>query len=113
MTLEKCIAQLKDLRQDREEFLAGKFIEPDENDPFVNDIKAIDTALAAIEDLLEARKLLRAAVDGFGVLGSELDEHCGLETFDCNKCPVNNGGNCRTWRLKKKALEIIERRYRE
>lgn len=84
-----------------------------EDNPFVNDIKAIDTALAAIEDLLEARKLLRAAVDGFGVLGSELDEHCGLETFDCNKCPVNNGGNCRTWRLKKKALEIIERRYRE
>lgn len=118
MKLDKCVAQLQDLRLDRESFLDGKYNpvldkgRPEFADnPFVADIEAIDTALAAIDDLKEARKLLRYAVDGFHTLGSELDEHCKLENFDCALCPINNGGNCKAWRLKAAAMEIIERSY--
>ncbi|WP_303834663.1 hypothetical protein [Ruminococcus flavefaciens] len=52
------------------------------------------------------RKLLMEAVDGFRALGKYLDEHCKID-LDCDKCPLNNGGNCRAWKHTKEALNLI------
>lgn len=108
MKLEKCIAQLEDLRKDRESFINGN---EDFSSIFKADAEAIDTALAAIEDLKKAKRLLMEAVDGYRRLGKELDDHCELENFDCADCPLNGGGNCKSWKFKKAAMEIVERRY--
>ena len=73
MKLEECIEQLKDLRQDREDFLDGDFTDS----PFVADIEAIDTALAAIEELQKAKRLLKCAVE---------DLNCGSCNANCRNC---------------------------
>lgn len=72
MTLEKCIAQLKDLRQDREDFLDGEFMD----DPYAADIEAIDTALAAIDDL---RKVRIVDTENMATVSDE---------FICKKCGI-------------------------
>ena len=56
--------------------------------------------------LKEARQYLMEAVDGFRALGKELDEKCDLN-LDCSKCPLNNGGNCRSWKHAKAVMKLI------
>ena len=111
MTLEKCIEQLKDLRSDRESFLDGKYNpeldkgKPEfEDNPFVEDIEAIDTALAAIENLKEAKRLLKAALKDMNVNNICDDENA------CNVCAYGNCVICSgfEWRYTEEAVELIE-----
>lgn len=95
MTFEKCIAQLKDLRQDREDFLDGEFMD----DPYAADIEAIDTALAAIDDLLKARKLLRAAVEDINFYVDCYEAHC-------DECCCSQDNHCH-WKHEAEALKLI------
>lgn len=63
--------------------------------------------LAEYEDKEELkRQLLMEAVDGFKALGKELDEKCELN-LDCSKCPLNNGGNCRSWKYTDKVKALL------
>ena len=63
--------------------------------------------LAEYEDKEELkRQLLMEAVDGFKALGKELDEKCELN-LDCSKCPLNSGGNCRSWKHSKAVMKLI------
>ena len=63
MTLFEAKEQLKDLRKNQESFLDSK--DPDEDNPFLKDIQAIDTileAVAGMQDLLkEIKPILRWA----------------------------------------------------
>lgn len=91
MKLEKCIAQLQDLRQDRESFLDGKYNpvldkgRPEFADnPFVADIEAIDTALAAIEELQKAKSLIKTVYDDIKRYADGM----------CRVCSNNDGWKC-------------------
>ena len=114
MTLEKCIEQLKDLRIDRESFLDGKY-NPEldkgrpefEDNPFVEDIEAIDTALAAIEKLKKAKELLNAAL-------CELNN--GTCVKFCSTCTKVNTEKCKDYKHKcyhcvrtEEVLKLIEK----
>ena len=56
--------------------------------------------------LKEARQYLMESVDGFRALGKYLDDHCKID-LDCEKCPLQNGGNCRSWKHTKAVLKLI------
>lgn len=77
MTIEEAIAQLKDLRKDRETFLAND--EPDSE--FAKDIAAIDVTVKALEETAELKRLLRLAVEE-------------LEPAICNYCKYENEEHC-------------------
>ena len=69
----------------------------------------IETALENLDakDLIrELAKYLYEAVDGFRALGKYLDDHCKID-LDCEKCPLQNGGNCRSWKHTKAVLKLI------
>lgn len=57
-------------------------------------------------ELKVARQYLMEAVDGFRALGKYLDDHCKID-LDCDKCPLNNGGNCRAWKHTKAVMKLI------
>ena len=62
---------------------------------------------AWLRELVEAKRLLKAAVDGFGFLGAWMDEH-GDCTLDCSDCPLHRPGvNCRSWKRADEALALI------
>lgn len=55
----------------------------------------------------EAKKLLKAAVEGFKFLGAWMDEHEDC-TLECSKCPLHRAGvNCRCWNKQDEALALI------
>ena len=54
----------------------------------------------------EMKQFLMEAVDGFRALGKELDDNCKLN-LECEKCPLQNGGNCRSWKHTKAVLKLI------
>lgn len=86
MTIEEAITQLKDLRKDRETFLAND--EPDSE--FAKDIAAIDVAVKALEENAELKRLLRLAVDDFETLSDEVvREDCDFNLF-CKSCPFSS-----------------------
>lgn len=96
MTLEKCIEQLKGLRWQYENPYSNK-----EDNPFAEDIEAIDTALAAIEELKEAKRLL-------GIATKTLND--GSCNKDCRQCKWN--GNCEmscrfAWRYGDEVMKLI------
>ena len=59
-----------------------------------------------LKELKVARHYLMEAVDGFRTLGKYLDEHCKID-LDCDKCPLNNGGNCKAWKHTKAVMKLI------
>lgn len=59
-----------------------------------------------LKELIEARHYLVEAVYGFRALGKYLDEHCKID-LDCDKCPLNNGGNCKAWKHTKAVMKLI------
>ncbi len=59
------------------------------------------------DELKEAKRLLKAAVEGFKFLGAWMDEH-GDCTLDCSECPLHRAGiNCRCWNKRDEALALI------
>ena len=60
-----------------------------------------------VAELCEAKRLLKAAVEGFKFLGAWMDEH-GDCTLDCSECPLHRAGiNCRCWNKRDEALALI------
>ena len=65
-----------------------------------------NAAKAVYENDKIQKQLLMEAVDGFRALGKYLDDHCEID-LDCDKCPLQNGGNCRSWKHTKAVLKLI------
>ena len=117
MTIEEAIAQLKDLRKDRESF--AKSDEPGE--VFEQDIEAIDVALEHMDKhgtyismnahrklMKENADLKRLAVEDFEFI---FDEHSCTGARKCDTfCPYNGGEEdcCKgKWKHSKEALKLI------
>ena len=118
MTLDQAIKEFNDWAKESRKEQSYFAAERDETSPFdpaeCNRI-AEDAETRAeyyeqlalwLMDLKEARQYLMEAVDGFKALGKELDEKCELK-LDCSKCPLNNGGNCRSWKRAKTVMKLI------
>ena len=59
------------------------------------------------KELEEAKRLLKAAVEGFEFLGAWMDEQ-GDCTLDCSDCPLHRPGYyCRGWNKQDEALALI------
>lgn len=59
---------------------------------------------------VELKRLLKAAVEDFNILGIELDSNCELCGFriGCEECPLYRAGiNCRCWNKQSEALALI------
>ena len=76
-------------------------------------IKLTGTTIETALENLDAKDLIRElatylyeAIDGFRALGKYLDDHCKID-LDCEKCPLRNGGNCRSWKHTKAVLKLI------
>ena len=76
-------------------------------------IKLTGTTIETALENLDAKDLIRElatylyeAIDGFRALGKYLDDHCKID-LDCEKCPLQNGGNCRAWKHTKAVLKLI------
>lgn len=103
MTIEEAIAQLKDLRKDREGFLEND--EPDSE--FAKDIEAIDVAVKALEENSKLKRLLRLAVDGFEHIGKHFTM-CSHD--DCDKCPYYIGERLicpDKWKHAEEAMKLL------
>lgn len=118
MTIEEAIAQLKDLRKDRESF--AKSDEPGE--VFEQDIEAIDVALEHMDkhgtyismnahrklmkENADLKRLLRLAVDDFEFIYQE--HSCtGMACTVC--CPYSRTTNCckGEWKHAEEASELL------
>ena len=101
MTIEEAIAQLKDLRKDREGFLEND--EPDSE--FAKDIEAIDVAVKALEENSKLKRLLRLAVDDIAW------SNCNMgDSDECPDCPYYSGkpGRClNEWKHAEEVLELL------
>ena len=88
----------------------------------IEQLRVAEHNLFAIEEALEnsanaakviyendkrQKELLMEAVDGFRMLGKELDDKCELN-LECDKCPLRNGGNCRSWKHTKEVKALVE-----
>lgn len=103
MTIEEAIAQLKDLRKDREGFLKND--EPDSE--FAKDIEAIDVAVKALEETAELKRLLRLALNDFEFI---YDEHSCTGECECDTCcPYNMEKNrcLGKWKHAEEALKLL------
>ncbi|MBP5379126.1 MAG: hypothetical protein J6Y64_06265 [Ruminococcus sp.] len=76
-------------------------------------IKLTGTTIETALENLDAKDMIRVlatylydAIDGFRALGKYLDDHCKID-LDCDKCPLQNGGNCRSWKHTKAVLKLI------
>ena len=50
-----------------------------------------------LTELKEAKRLLKAAVEDFKVIGKALDADCDI-LINCEECPLQSGHyNCRSW----------------
>lgn len=54
----------------------------------------------------EAKRLLKAAVEGFNLLGNYLDDNCPINV-NCIICPLHRDINCKCWKHKDEALALI------
>lgn len=62
---------------------------------------------AWLRELVGAKRLLKAAVDGFKFLGAWMDDQ-GDCTLECTDCPLHRTGiNCRCWNKQGAALALI------
>ncbi len=60
-----------------------------------------------VEELCEAKQLLKAAVEDFKVIGKALDADCDI-LINCDDCPLQSGHyNCRSWNHQDEALALI------
>lgn len=55
----------------------------------------------------EYKRLLKAAVEDFKVIGKALDADCDI-LINCEECPLQSGHyNCRSWNHQDEALALI------
>ena len=60
-----------------------------------------------LTELKEAKRLLKAAVEDFKVIGKALDADCDI-LINCEECPLQSGHyNCRSWNHQDEALALI------
>lgn len=58
-------------------------------------------------ELRQAKRLLKAAVEDFKVIGKALDANCDL-LINCEECPLQSGHyNCSSWNHQDEALALI------
>ena len=58
-------------------------------------------------ELKEAKRLLKLAVEDFKVIGKVLDADCDI-LINCEECPLHRAGiNCRCWNHQDEALALI------
>ena len=120
MTIDEAIAQLKDLRKDREGFL----VNDDELDSeFAKDIEAIDMAVKALEENSELKRLLRESMSTMKVIADTYREEagndgiCGLCEFDgaiqgesgdwYPECPGFERDDCFKWKHAEEAMKLL------
>ena len=59
------------------------------------------------DELRRVKELLKEAVEGFNILGIELDSNCDCR-LSCEECPLHRAGiNCRCWKHQDEALALI------
>jgi hypothetical protein len=55
----------------------------------------------------EAKRLLKATVEDFKVIGKVLDADCDI-LINCEECPLHRASiNCRCWKHQDEALALI------
>ena len=60
-----------------------------------------------VAELCKAKRLLKAAVEDFKVIGKVLDADCDI-LINCEECPLQSGHyNCRSWNHQDEALALI------
>ena len=105
MTIEEAIAQLKDLRKDREGFLENG--EPDSE--FEKDIEAIDVAVKALEENSKLKRLLRLAVEDIKKVSDDnCCYHCIYGNPITRRCEEYKGNeNCYKWQHAEEAMKLL------
>lgn len=70
-------------------------------------IKEKGELLKKSEQIAEYKRLLKAAVEDFKVIGKALDADCDI-LINCEECPLQSGHyNCRSWNHQDEALALI------
>ena len=109
MTINEAIKHCEEVAEKYEKRLNSPYKAEDYelDDKFCKECAADHRQLAEwLKELIEARHYLVEAVYGFRALGKYLDDHCKID-LDCEKCPLQNGGNCRSWKHTKAVLKLI------
>lgn len=137
MTIDEAIKHCLEVAENNEQFVSGKWIgsEGEANRQeceqcaadhrqlaeWLTELKELREIFSKVDigaakpkdylDLLDewakARKLLKAAVEGFEFLGAWMNEQ-GDCTLDCSDCPLHRPGYyCRGWNKQDEALTLI------
>lgn len=95
--LLKWLRELKELREENKVLIS-------ECDGL---IKEKGELLKKSEQIVEYKRLLKAAVEGFEFLGAWMDEY-GECTLDCSNCPLHKPSYyCKGWNRQDEALALI------
>lgn len=109
MTIDEAIKHCLEVAENNEQFASGKWIgsEGEANRQECEQCAADHKQLAEwLQELKEARRLLKWAVEGFRKLGASLNDD-GECDGDCLYCPINNHGNCLKWEYEAEAIALI------
>ena len=69
--------------------------------------QVLDGCEQLISEKAEYKRLLKAAVEDFKVIGKVLDADCDI-LINCEECPLQSGHyNCRSWNHQDEALALI------
>ena len=113
MTLDEAIKHCLEVAEQKDiESLTDRWNDGDEwSESIKEDCKqcAADHRQLAewLKELKEAKRLLKAAVEDFKVIGKVLDADCDI-LINCEECPLQSGHyNCRSWNHQDEALALI------
>lgn len=60
------------------------------------------------EELKKAKRLLKAAVEGYSFIGHITKDYACPSATSCSACPMDEGKQCRVWEHEAEALALIE-----
>lgn len=60
-----------------------------------------------LTELKEAKRLLKAAVDGYRFIGHITKDYACPSAASCSACPMDEGKQCRIWEHADEALALI------
>lgn len=60
-----------------------------------------------LNELKEAKQLLKAAVDGYRFIGHITKDYACPSAASCSACPMDEGKQCRIWEHADEALALI------
>lgn len=60
-----------------------------------------------VAELVEAKRLLKAAVEGYSFIGHITKDYACPSFMSCSACPMDEGKQCKIWEHEAEALKLI------